>query len=70
MVSGHENKINQAYSDGGERLSDRVIGEFVGLPAAAGPFLFSTGDPDGKLGALSRVPAPEISKPKQPMILS
>ncbi len=36
-INGRENKINQAYSDGGERLSDQVIGDFVGLPPGSGP---------------------------------
>jgi hypothetical protein len=29
-----------------------------GMPAAADPFVFSTGNPDGKLGSLSRPPSP------------
>jgi len=34
------------------------IGLLTNLPAAADPFFFSTGNPDGKLGALSRRPSP------------
>lgn len=34
------------------------IGLLTNMPAAADPFLFSTGNPDGKLGALSRRPSP------------
>jgi polyisoprenyl-teichoic acid--peptidoglycan teichoic acid transferase len=31
-VNGHETKINEAYSQGGVKLADQVIGEFLGLP--------------------------------------
>src|SRR5262245_59842867 len=34
------------------------FGLLTSLPAAADPFSFSTGNPDGKLGALSRRPSP------------
>jgi hypothetical protein len=34
------------------------IGLLANMPAAAEPFSFSTGNPDGKLGALSRRPSP------------
>jgi hypothetical protein len=34
------------------------IGLLTNLPTAADPFFFSTGNPDGKLGALSRRPSP------------
>jgi hypothetical protein len=34
------------------------IGLLANMPAAADPFSFTTGDPDGKLGALSRRPSP------------
>jgi polyisoprenyl-teichoic acid--peptidoglycan teichoic acid transferase len=32
LVNGHDTKINEAYSDGGEKLSDKVIGDFLGMP--------------------------------------
>ncbi|GAC1576348.1 MAG: hypothetical protein NVS3B7_09220 [Candidatus Elarobacter sp.] len=32
MVNGHDTKINEAYSQGGVKLADRVIGEFLGMP--------------------------------------
>jgi len=32
LVAGHENKINAAHAIGGEPLTDRVTGEFLGLP--------------------------------------
>ncbi|HEV2644194.1 MAG TPA: LCP family protein [Candidatus Elarobacter sp.] len=35
MVNGHETKINEAYSQGGVKLADAVIGDFVGLPRGA-----------------------------------
>lgn len=31
-VNGHDTKINEAYSQGGVKLADQVIGEFLGLP--------------------------------------
>lgn len=31
IVAGHENKINAAYATGGEKMTDRVVGEFLGL---------------------------------------
>jgi len=46
------------------------IGLLTNMPAAADQFFFSTGNPDGLLGALSRRPSQGKSKPKQPMILS
>lgn len=33
IVNGHDTKINEAYADGGVKLADRVIGEFLGMPA-------------------------------------
>lgn len=33
--SGRQDKINAAYAIGGEKLSDQVIGSFLGLPATA-----------------------------------
>jgi len=32
LVNGHDTKINEAYSDGGVKLADQVIGDFVGMP--------------------------------------
>ncbi|HEX3466859.1 MAG TPA: LCP family protein [Candidatus Elarobacter sp.] len=32
IVNGHVTKINEAYSQGGVKLADQVIGEFMGLP--------------------------------------
>jgi LCP family protein required for cell wall assembly len=32
IVAGHENKINAAYAIGGEKMTDQVVGEFLGLP--------------------------------------
>lgn len=32
MVNGHETKINEAYSQGGVKLADSVIGDFLGMP--------------------------------------
>jgi LCP family protein required for cell wall assembly len=34
MVNGHETKINEAYSQGGVKLADAVIGDFLSLPHA------------------------------------
>ncbi len=34
MVNGHETKINEAYSQGGVKLADAVIGDFLTLPHA------------------------------------
>jgi LCP family protein required for cell wall assembly len=34
-INGHQTKINEAYVDGGEKLSDQVVGDFIGLPANA-----------------------------------
>lgn len=31
-VNGHDTKINEAYSQGGVKLADQVIGDFLGLP--------------------------------------
>ncbi len=31
-VNGHDTKINEAYSDGGVKLADQVIGQFLGMP--------------------------------------
>ncbi len=33
QYDGKDTKINQAYSDGGVPLADRVVGDFLGLPA-------------------------------------
>jgi len=35
IVNGHDTKINEAYADGGEKLADHVVGDFLGLPPAA-----------------------------------
>lgn len=35
VYDGKDTKINQAYSDGGVKLADRVVGDFLGLPANA-----------------------------------
>lgn len=35
LPSGRQAKINEAYADGGEPLSDTVVGEFLGLPPIA-----------------------------------
>jgi LCP family protein required for cell wall assembly len=35
-VNGHETKINEAYSQGGTKLADTVIGDFMTLPHAEG----------------------------------
>ncbi|HEX3469355.1 MAG TPA: LCP family protein, partial [Candidatus Elarobacter sp.] len=32
IVRGHDTKINEAYADGGVKLADRAIGEFLGMP--------------------------------------
>ncbi len=32
IVNGHDTKINEAYADGGEKLADQVVGDFLGLP--------------------------------------
>ncbi|GAC1406053.1 MAG: hypothetical protein NVSMB64_11410 [Candidatus Velthaea sp.] len=32
VLNGHENKINAAYQMGGERRTDQVVGEFLGMP--------------------------------------
>ena len=32
MVNGHDSKINEAYSQGGVKLADTVIGDFLTLP--------------------------------------
>lgn len=32
MVAGHQQKINAAYSIGGEKLTDKVVGEWLGMP--------------------------------------
>jgi LCP family protein required for cell wall assembly len=32
IVDGHDTKINEAYADGGVKLADRVIGDFLGMP--------------------------------------
>ena len=34
-INGHRVKINEAYVDGGQKLSDQVIGDFIGLPTLA-----------------------------------
>jgi LCP family protein required for cell wall assembly len=34
-INGRRVKINEAYVDGGQRLSDQVIGDFIGLPTLA-----------------------------------
>ncbi len=31
-VNGHDTKINEAYSQGGVKLADQVIGDFLGMP--------------------------------------
>ena len=33
LVNGHDTKINEAYADGGVKLADSVVGEFLGFPA-------------------------------------
>ena len=35
LYNGKDTKINQAYSDGGVKLADRVIGDFLGMPTTA-----------------------------------
>ena len=35
IVAGRETKINAAYSEGGVKLADAVIGDFLGMPANA-----------------------------------
>jgi polyisoprenyl-teichoic acid--peptidoglycan teichoic acid transferase len=35
QYNGKDTKINQAYSDGGVKLADGVIGDFLGMPALA-----------------------------------
>lgn len=35
VYNGKDTKINQAYSDGGVKLADRVVGDFLTLPANA-----------------------------------
>jgi hypothetical protein len=37
------------------------VGLVAGMPVAADPFFFSTGNPDGKLGSLSRLPDTETA---------
>lgn len=32
IVGGQENKINAAYAIGGEKLTDQIVGQFLGLP--------------------------------------
>jgi polyisoprenyl-teichoic acid--peptidoglycan teichoic acid transferase len=32
IVNGHDTKINEAYSDGGVKLADQVIGDFMSVP--------------------------------------
>jgi polyisoprenyl-teichoic acid--peptidoglycan teichoic acid transferase len=32
IVNGHDTKINEAYSDGGVKLADQVVGDFLGMP--------------------------------------
>jgi LCP family protein required for cell wall assembly len=32
IVNGHDTKINEAYADGGVKLADHVVGDFLGLP--------------------------------------
>ncbi|MFN2460103.1 MAG: LCP family protein [Candidatus Velthaea sp.] len=32
IIDGHERKINSAYVEGGEKKTDQVVGEFLGLP--------------------------------------
>ncbi len=34
-VNGHDTKINEAYSQGGVKLADQVIGDFLGMPVNA-----------------------------------
>ena len=31
-VNGHDAKINEAYAEGGEPLSDKIVGDFLGMP--------------------------------------
>ncbi|HZO92528.1 MAG TPA: LCP family protein [Candidatus Baltobacteraceae bacterium] len=31
-INGHDTKINEAYSDGGVKLADQTIGQFLGMP--------------------------------------
>jgi LCP family protein required for cell wall assembly len=39
IVNGHDTKINEAYADGGVKLADRVIGDFLGFtPHADGSY--------------------------------
>jgi LCP family protein required for cell wall assembly len=40
IVDGHDTKINEAYADGGEKLADHVIGDFLGLPPRPGGTYF------------------------------
>lgn len=40
LPNGRQAKINEAYSDGGEGLSDDVIGSFLGLPAISSGHYF------------------------------
>jgi len=35
LVNGHDTKINEAYSDGGVKLADKVVGDFLGMPPTA-----------------------------------
>jgi LCP family protein required for cell wall assembly len=35
QYNGKDTKINQAYSDGGVPLADRVVGDFLGMPTTA-----------------------------------
>jgi LCP family protein required for cell wall assembly len=37
-INGHDTKINEAYSDGGVKLADQTVGQFLGMPQ----------NPDGK----------------------
>ncbi len=32
LINGHDTKINEAYSDGGVKLADQVVGQFLGMP--------------------------------------
>jgi|GEM_PF-264949 len=32
IINGHDTKINEAYSDGGVKLADETIGQFLGMP--------------------------------------
>lgn len=47
-----------------------IAGVWLVTPALAAPFFFSTGNPDGLLGALSQPPALGSPTPRPPMTSS